>query len=113
MEELRQKAAILHPEVRFVDRTDMIENLNKPRTTLPILFCYEWTAVLSARKTQLENGARPMISLDDIDPNDPRFIDKVAKQEIIEKKLPFLWIRRRMPDKTNEFWCLSELEVIW
>lgn len=113
MEQLREKAAILHPEVLFADRSDVIENLAVTRTTLPYLSKYEFTAVLSARKNQLANGARPMIPLADLDPNDPLFLDTVAKQEIYERKLPFMWIRRRMPDDKNEYWCLSELEVAW
>lgn len=113
MEELREKSAKLHPEVLFVERDNVIADLAEPRKTLPYLSKYEFTAVLSARKNQLANGAKPMVSLDELDPNDPQFLDKVARQEIYERKLPFLWIRRRMPDNKNECWCLSELEVAW
>lgn len=113
MDKLRATSSQLHPEVLFVERSDVVSVLPEPRKTLPYLTKYEQTAVLSARKNQLANGAQPMVSLDSIDPNDPQFLDKVAKKEIYERKLPFLWICRRMPDEKNEYWCLTELEVLW
>jgi len=113
MDALRQSSAEIHPEVLFVERSDVVSAVAEPRVSLPYMTKYEFTAILSARKNQLANGASPMISLDGIDARDPRFIDTVARQEIYEKKLPFLWICRRMPDNKNEFWCTTELEVMW
>jgi DNA-directed RNA polymerase subunit K/omega len=113
MERLREESAKIHPEVLFVERSDVVSAVTETRASLPYMTKYEFTAILSARKNQLANGASPMISLDGIDTRDPRFLDTVARQEIYEKKLPFLWICRRMPDNKNEFWCTTELEVMW
>jgi hypothetical protein len=113
METLRAQSATIHPEVLFIERSDMASAVSNPRTSLPYMTKYEFTAILAARKNQLSNGAIPMISLAGIDARDPRFLDTVARQEIYEKKLPFLWIHRRMPDNKNEFWCTTELEIVW
>lgn len=113
MDSLRQSSAALHPEVVFIERSDVVSALANPRTSLPVMTKYEFTALLASRKNQLANGATPMISLDGIDTRDPIFLDTVARQELYEKKLPFLWICRRMPDNKNEFWCTTELEIVW
>lgn len=114
MDALREKSEQLHPEVLFMDRANLLESLtSKPRTTLPYLSKYEFTEVLAARKNQLANGALPTISIEGMDTNDPRFIHNIAEREILERKLPFLWLCRRMPDKKNEYWCLTELELSW
>jgi DNA-directed RNA polymerase subunit K/omega len=113
MEALRVKSSKQHPEVVFTERADVLKSFETDRKTLPYLSKYEYTAVLASRKNQLANGAKPMIALDGLDMNDPLFIQKVAEREILERKLPFLWVCRRMPDDKNEYWAVSELELAW
>jgi len=75
--------------------------------TVPFLTKYERARVLGIRIKQLNNDADPFI---DVPPNtiDARFI---AEQELLERSIPFI-IRRPLPNGGNEYWKLSDLEVI-
>ena len=75
--------------------------------TVPFLTKYERARVLGIRIKQLNNDADPFI---DVPPNtiDARFI---AEQELLEGSIPFI-IRRPLPNGGNEYWKLSDLEVI-
>jgi hypothetical protein len=44
--------------------------------------------------------------------DDPQFIWKLAKKEILEQKLPFI-IHRRLPNGQSEYWSTMELSIIW
>jgi len=101
----------MHSEVIPVYRSEVADNFNQPRITLPYYTKYEYTALLAIRAQQLSDGAKPLISLEGIRTSDPMFVWTVAKREIEERKLPFL-IRRKLPNNTAEFWSTQELEVL-
>lgn len=112
MEELRIKSRILHPEVRAVSRDEVTEALTIPRTLDPYYTRYEYVALLGIRTQQLSEGAAPLVSIDGMITSDPRFLENVAKKEIVEKKLPFI-VHRRIPNGQSEYWSTTELSVIW
>ena len=101
-----------HPEVKPVFRTEVAENVKKPRITREYFTKYEYTALLATRAQQLSEGAKPLVSLDGLKTSDPMFVWNVAKREIENRKLPFI-VRRQMPDATAEFWSAQEMEVMW
>jgi DNA-directed RNA polymerase subunit K/omega len=109
MEALRIQSRILHPEVQMVSRTDID---TKNRTTLPYYSKYEQTALLGIRTQQLADGALPVVDTKEFVSSDPLFLEQVAKKEIYEGKLPFI-VHRRMPSGLSEYWCASELRILW
>ena len=73
---------------------------------------YEYTCLLGTRAQQLAEGSRPLVSTDGLRTEDPQFIWKLAKKEILEQKLPFI-IHRRLPNGQSEYWSTMELSIIW
>ena len=75
--------------------------------TNPILTKYEKTRILGLRAKQINNGAKPYITIE------KNVIDGylIAVKELEEKKLPFI-IRRPMPNGGSEYWKLKDLEII-
>lgn len=75
--------------------------------TYPFLSKYEMARILGLRISQLNNGAPPLIKLKN------KIIDNhiVAKQELLEKKLPFI-IMRPLPNGKKEYWKLEDLAII-
>jgi DNA-directed RNA polymerases I, II, and III subunit RPABC2 len=101
-----------HPEVAPVFRTEVTDSLKQPRKTREFYTKYEWTYLMGVRAKQLEDGAKPLVSLEGLKTSDPLFVWNVARREIAQRKLPFL-IRRQMPDGSSEYWSTQELESIW
>ena len=75
--------------------------------TLPFITKYERTRILGIRAKQLNNGAKPFITLGE------DMLDgyTIAKQELKEKKIPFI-IRRPLPNGASEYWRLEDLEML-
>lgn len=82
----------------------IVDNLHK---TIPILTKYEKTKILGVRAKQLNNGAKPMITLKN--PVIDGYL--IALKELEEKKIPVI-IRRPLPNNTSEYWHLKDLEII-
>ena len=111
MEELRISSRILHPEVHFPSRSEIAESMNEARNTDPYYTDYEYVVVIGMRTQMLADGASPLVPIQGMIKSDPQFLEKVAKREIYERKLPFI-IQRRMPNGKSEYWSASELSVI-
>jgi DNA-directed RNA polymerase subunit K/omega len=87
---------------------DAIGNIIDPlHSTIPILTKYEKTRILGQRAKQINNGAKPFVSVP------PSTIDGylVALEELKQKKIPFI-IRRPLPNKGFEYWSISDLEIL-
>lgn len=112
MEELRAYSRSLHHEVIPVTRESIQESMKSERKTLPYYSKYEYTVLLGTRTQQLAEGALPLVSVEGLRTSDPRFLEYLAKREILEKKLPFL-IHRKLPSGVSEYWSAMELSVIW
>lgn len=82
----------------------IIDPLHK---TVPFLTKYERARVLGIRIKQLNNDADPFVEVV-ANTIDARFI---AEEELKQGKIPFI-IRRPLPNGGNEYWKLSDLEVI-
>ena len=82
----------------------IIDDLHK---TIPILTKYEKTRILGLRAKQINNGAKPMVKLNN------QVIDGylIALKELEEKKIPVI-IRRPIPGGASEYWHLKDLEII-
>jgi len=111
MEQLKVESRILHPEVQSVSRESVQESLKSNRVTLPYFTSYELVALIGIRAQQIADGARPLISLENMITSDPDFVRQVAEAEIYQKKLPFI-VHRRLPNGVSEYWSASELNVI-
>jgi DNA-directed RNA polymerase I, II, and III subunit RPABC2 len=112
MEQVKLESKILHPEVLPVTREAVTESLKGNRITLPYFTKYEYVTLVGVRAQQLQDGAKPLVSIDGMVTSDPRFVTKLAEKEILEKKLPFI-VHRRMPSGESEYWSAMELSVIW
>ena len=112
MEDLRKTSKKLHHEVIPVTREAIQESMKSERKTLPYYSKYEYTVMLATRTQQLSEGALPLTELDGLSQSDPRFLEHVAKREILQQKLPFL-VHRRLPNGISEYWSATELSIIW
>ena len=111
MEQLRIESRIIHPEVQSVSREEVQDSLKSNRVTLPYYTDYEYVALIGIRAQQIADGARPLVSLEDMITSDPDFVRQVAEREIQQKKLPFI-VHRRLPNGVSEYWSASELNII-
>jgi DNA-directed RNA polymerase I, II, and III subunit RPABC2 len=87
---------------------DEHQNIIDPlHRTVPFMTKYEFTRILGVRSKQLNEGAKPYIDV----PNE--IIDGylIAQLELQQKKVPFI-IRRPIPGGGNEFWKVSDLEIL-
>ena len=112
MEELRNISRSLHHEIIPITRESINESLKSDRKTLPYYSKYEYTVMLATRTQQLSEGAIPLVSFDGLRQSDPRFLEHVAKKEILEQKLPFL-VHRKLPNGDSEYWSATELSIMW
>lgn len=112
MEGVKLESKILHPEVLPVSRESVTESLKGNRVTLPYFTKYEYVTLVGVRAQELQDGAKPLVSLDGMITSDPKFVEQLAKREILERKLPFI-IHRRLPDGTSEYWSAMELSIVW
>tara|TARA_Y100000741_G_scaffold362474_1_gene348314 strand:- start:743 stop:1399 length:657 start_codon:yes stop_codon:yes gene_type:complete len=87
------------------DNGIIIDDLHK---TVPCLTKYEYTSILGIRAKQLNEGSQPFIKLDDKDIIDGYLI---AQMELKMKKIPFI-VKRPLPNGGNEYWKLSDLELV-
>ncbi len=76
--------------------------------TIPILTKYEKTRILGTRISQLNDGAKPYINIENTVIIDNNII---AEKELLEKKIPII-IMRPLPNGKKEYWRLSDLEII-
>lgn len=90
----------------IVVRDDFGNIIDPLHTTLPLLTCYEKARILGERATQLNNGAKPLVDIDET------MIDGyvIAMKELEAKKIPFI-IQRPLPNGTSEYWRLKDLEI--
>ena len=87
---------------------DAHRNIVDPRhKTLPILTKYEYTRILGVRASQVEQGAALFVTVPDT------LIDSylIAKEELHQKKLPFI-LKRPLPNGGIEYWKLEDLELL-
>ena len=82
----------------------IIDPLHK---TLPFVTKYERARILGERAKQIENGAKPLVVVED-DVIDGYLI---ALKEFEEKKIPFI-VKRPLPNGGCEYWKLKDLEII-
>jgi len=82
----------------------IVDDLHK---TIPILTKYEKTRILGIRAKQINNGAKPMVTIN------TQIIDGylIALKELEEKKIPII-IRRPIPNGASEYWHLKDLEIL-
>jgi DNA-directed RNA polymerase I, II, and III subunit RPABC2 len=106
-----------HPET-ILDYAEVIEPLiqieevvpsggDKHHKSQPFLSIYEKTKILSFRSNQLAQGARPYITI----PEHVTNVLEIAKLELAQRRLPYI-VKRPMPDRTFEYWRLSDLMII-
>ena len=82
-------------------------NEKKEKLTNPYITKYEKARILGQRAKQIDNGAKPFVSVP------PATIDGylVALEELKQKKIPFI-IRRPLPNKGFEYWSINDLEIL-
>ena len=75
--------------------------------TIPMLTKYEYTRILGVRASQVEQGAPLFITVPET------LIDSylIAKEELHQKKLPFI-LKRPLPNGGIEYWKLEDLEIL-
>jgi DNA-directed RNA polymerase subunit K/omega len=107
-----------HPEIRSINfeevvalsrvQRDSAGNIMDPlHMSIPFLTKYEKARIIGARAEQLDRGALPFVDVDENVMNGRT----IAIMEFEEKKIPFI-IARPMPNKSVEYWRLTDLEFL-
>ena len=75
--------------------------------TIPLLSKYEKTKIIGIRLKQLNNGAKPYVTISDT------ILDNniIVNMELAQKVLPFI-VSRPLPNNTYEYWKLQDLELL-
>mgnify|MGYP006122822997 CR=1 FL=1 len=94
---------------KFLDVTKDNNNniIDAFHRTIPILTKYEKTKIIGIRLKQLNNGAKPYVTISDT------ILDNniIVNMELIQKVLPFI-VSRPLPNNTYEYWKLKDLELL-
>jgi DNA-directed RNA polymerase I, II, and III subunit RPABC2 len=97
---------LVDPHSKVLSYTQIIEEVNKPKKTLPFMTKYEYTRIIGVRIEQLSRGAKPNISTKGL-----HTIREIAEEELKQRKTPFI-IKRPLPNNTFEYWKIEEFEKI-
>lgn len=84
---------------------EIISDKLSEKITLNFLTKYEKTKLIGIRAQQINKGAQPMIDISDIVPLTPI---NIAKEELKQRKIPFI-INRHLPGGKTEKWKISKL----
>jgi|DEB0MinimDraft_4_1074332.scaffolds.fasta_scaffold04420_6 DNA-directed RNA polymerase subunit K/omega len=100
----------LNKPIIYDDINKVNDNLYKPKGIVESLMTkYELTSILGLRTTQLANGAISFVDLsEEISSN--RDLNKIATQELMLKKLPYI-VCRTMPNNKNNYIRISDLDL--
>ena len=94
---------------KFLDVTKDNNNniIDAFHRTIPILTKYEKTKIIGIRLKQLNNGAKPYVTISDT------ILDNniIVNMELAQKVLPFI-VSRPLPNNTYEYWKLKDLELL-
>ena len=107
-----------HPEIRSINFEEVVAlsrvirdsagNIIDPlHVSIPFLTKYEKARIIGARAEQLDRGATPFVKVDENVMNGRT----IAIMEFEEKKIPFI-IARPMPNKSVEYWRMTDLEFL-
>lgn len=66
---------------------------------------YEFTSLVTARSLQLQQGAEPQVTVENM--TDPIMI---ARKEVLERRVPLV-VRRHLEDGTTEDWYLRDMII--
>lgn len=80
------------------------------KKTLPVLFSYEKTRILSARISQLERGASTTVTKEDLGPNTLFISKEIARKELELDIIP-IKIKRTLPNGDVEYWSTNEFDI--
>jgi DNA-directed RNA polymerase I, II, and III subunit RPABC2 len=94
------------PHTKVLNYSQIIEQVNKPKKTLPFMTKYEEARIIGVRIEQLSRGSKPNISTKGL-----HSIREIAEEELKQRKTPFI-IRRPLPNNTYEYWKIEEFEKI-
>jgi DNA-directed RNA polymerase I, II, and III subunit RPABC2 len=94
------------PHSKVLNYAQIIEQVNKPKKTLPFMTKYEVARVIGVRIEQLSRGAKPNVSTKGL-----YSICEIAEEELKQRKTPFI-IKRPLPNNTFEYWKIEEFEKI-
>jgi DNA-directed RNA polymerase subunit K/omega len=109
---------IYHPQIKQINNQELQSLIKINRNekgliddenhkTIPILTRYEKSKIIGLRAKQINGGSDLFI-------NAPaNIIDGItlANMELDQKKLPFV-IRRPLPNGTNEYWDINDLDIM-
>ena len=108
----------MHPEIKSVnfDEVSALTKITKDQygkiidplhTTIPFITKYEKARIIGARSEQIDRGAPIYVDVESHIIN----ARTIAQLEFDQKKIPFI-IARPLPNKSVEYWKVSDLENI-
>ena len=107
-----------HPELKNINYNELIALSKITRNkngiivdplhkTFPYLTKFERAKILGQRAKQINNGSAIFVKVT------PNIIDghTIALMELQQKKIPFI-IKRPLPNGSNEYWKVSDLNIL-
>lgn len=95
---------------RFDDYNKVINSLDEPKVSKPILTKYEFDQVIGVRANQIALGSPIFTNVSDINIKSNMELRQVALQELKEGKLPFI-LKRQLPNNTFEYFKLRDMDL--
>jgi DNA-directed RNA polymerase subunit K/omega len=94
----------------FEESSKVLSSLSNPKISKLIMTKYEFDQIISVRTNQLARGAISFVKItEDIKRN--MDLRKIALQELMEGKLPFI-IKRPLPNNKYEYVRINELNLV-
>ena len=93
-------------EIVSINETYKHKNQNKKKAS-PYLTKFERAKILGQRAKQINNGSPIFVKVT------PNIIDghTIALMELQQKKIPFI-IKRPLPNGSNQYWKVSDLNIL-
>jgi DNA-directed RNA polymerase I, II, and III subunit RPABC2 len=102
-------STLIYTKQPFDECGKILNSLDKPKISKPIMTRYEFNVIISTRTGQISLGAIPFAEIkDDIKTN--MDLRKIALEELKQNKIPYI-IRRPLPNNKFEFIRVKDLSL--
>jgi DNA-directed RNA polymerase subunit K/omega len=100
--------AISYKTTVIEDVLKVVEHLNDPKISKPIMTIYEFDKIVALRTQQIASGAPLFIEMT-IKSN--MELRQIALKELISGRLPFM-VERKLPNNKKEYYRVKDLDLV-
>jgi DNA-directed RNA polymerase subunit K/omega len=110
--------AISYKTTAIEDVLKVIEHLNDPKISKPIMTIYEFDKIIALRTQQIASGAPLFIDYKHADIEGDKMniksnmeLRQIALKELISGRLPFM-VERKLPNNKKEYYRVKDLDLV-